>query len=485
MTEGLYIGGRWVEPLSTARIDVISPYTEQVIGTVPDASREDVDRAVAAAREAFDRGPWPRLTLDERIAAMKRFTAHLAEREAEIALAVTEEMGCPITLSKTMQAMGPRLMLDAFIDAAPQVQWSQVRPGAMGTSLITREPVGVVAAVVPWNAPLLVASLKLGPALLSGCTVVLKTSPETPLSARFYADAAEAAGLPAGVLNIVSADRESSEYLISHRGVDKVSFTGSTAAGRRIAEVCGRDLRRVTLELGGKSAAVVLDDADFDIVLPQIRALSLRNSGQVCSNKTRIVVPRSRKKELVDRVVDMLESLHVGDPKDAVTDIGPLVAQRQRTMVERYIGVGRDEGARLVTGGGRPADLEHGWFVQPTLFTDVTPDMTIAREEIFGPVLSVLEYDTVDEAIDIANATDYGLSGSVFASDVGRALEVARGMRTGTVELNGNVVGFQSPVGGFKTSGIGREAGVEGFEAYVEIKSYGIGADYAARLSAP
>ncbi|WP_435581553.1 aldehyde dehydrogenase [Amycolatopsis thermoflava] len=479
----LFIGGRWVDPATDEKIEVISPFTEEVVARVPAGSRSDVDRAVAAAREAFDRGPWPGMSLAERSDVLRRVSAALAEQQDTVAALVSDEMGCPISLSRTMQSAGARLLLDSFLELAPRYEWTTVRRSATGNALVTREPVGVVGAVIPWNAPLLVTMLKLGPALLSGCTVVLKPSPEAPLDSYLFAEMLQSAGLPDGVVNIVPAHRDVSEYLVTHPGVDKVSFTGSTAAGRRIAALCGQDLRRVTLELGGKSAAVILDDADLDLAVQQIRALSLRNTGQACSNKTRIVVSRTRERELLERLTAMVAEMPIGDPADPVTQVGPLVSARQRSTVESYFEIGRGEGAKVLVGGGRPAGLERGWFVEPTIFTDVAPDMRIAQEEIFGPVLSVLSFDTEDEAAAIANNSTYGLNGSVFTADPEHALAFARRIRTGTVELNGNVVGFHAPIGGFKCSGIGREAGLEGFDAYVEIKSYGVPPEMAEALA--
>ncbi|RMI28799.1 aldehyde dehydrogenase [Nocardia stercoris] len=470
----LFIGGRWLDPATSDTIDVVSPYTEQVVATVAAAAAPDVDRAVAAARQAFDHGPWPHLTVAERIAALAPISAALGERQEEIAQTITTEMGSPITLSRGTQSLGAKLLLDAFLELAPRYPWSTVRRSSLGTGLVTREPVGVVAAVIPWNMPLQITMLKVAPALLAGCAVILKPAPEAPLNAYLFAELVAAAGLPDGLVSVLPGGREVSEYLVTHPGVDKVSFTGSTGAGRRVAELCGRDLKRVTLELGGKSAAVVLDDADLDLVIGQIRKLSMRNNGQACSNKTRIVVARSRAAELVERMVAMAESMPVGDPGDPDTEIGPLVAERQRDLVESYIEIGRNEGAKLAVGGGRPAGLDHGWFVEPTIFTGVEPGMRIAQEEIFGPVLSVLSFADEDEAVAIANNSSFGLNGSVFAADDEHALAVARRIRTGTVELNGFVVGFHSPIGGFKNSGIGRETGLEGFDAYTELKSYGL-----------
>lgn len=479
----LFIGGRWADPTATEQIAVISPYTEQTVAQVPNSSATDADRAVAAARHAFDHGPWPRMSLAERMAVLSRVSTGLGERQEEIAQLITAEMGSPITLSRSTQSLGAKMLLDAFLELAPSYEWSSVRRSATGTGLVTREPVGVVAAVIPWNVPLQITMLKLSPALLAGCTVVLKTAPEAPLNAYIFAEILQAAGLPDGVVNILCADRGVSEHLVTHPDVDKVSFTGSTAAGRRVAELCGRDIRRVTLELGGKSAAVVLDDADLDLVVGQVRKLSMRNNGQACSNKTRIVVARSRQDELIERLVAMVESMPVGDPADPATEVGPVVSARQRAMIEGYLEIGRAEGARIAVGGGRPAGLDRGWFVEPTVFTGVTPDMRIAREEIFGPVLAVLSCSDEDEAVAIANNSDFGLNGSVFAADDARALSVARRIRTGTVELNGNVVGFHAPIGGFKSSGIGREAGLEGFDGYVELKSYGLSSALADSLS--
>ncbi|MFT4201528.1 aldehyde dehydrogenase [Gordonia sp. (in: high G+C Gram-positive bacteria)] len=469
-----YIGGKWVAPATGATFDVVSPATEEVIATVPKGAPEDIDRAVAAARTAFDSGPWPRMSLDERIAVLRKVSKQLEEHQGDVAELVTSEMGCPITLSTGMQSIGTRMLLDSFIDNAPLVNWSSTRQAINGKALVTRVPIGVVGAIVPWNAPLLTSMLKIAPALLSGCTMVLKPAPDTPLSAYLLAEMLEKAGLPDGVVNIVAADRDAGEHLVRHSGVDKVSFTGSTPAGRRVGELCGHDIRRVTLELGGKSAAVVLDDADLDAVIPSIRALSLRNTGQVCSNKTRIVVAKSRSEELYERITELVKSMPVGDPFDPATELGPLVSATQLKRVEGYVDAAKSAGTRLLVGGGRPAGFDRGYYVDTTVFADVDPASTIAQEEVFGPVLTVHTAADDDEAIAIANNSQYGLNGSVFSADDERALGVARRILTGTVEVNGNGAGFSSPMGGFKASGIGREGGVEGFDAYTEIKAYGI-----------
>ena len=478
----LFIGGDWVAPSGGAQIEVISPVTEAVIASVPSGTNEDIDRAVGAARKAFDEGPWPRMSVEDRLEVLRRFQQVYLENEAVIAQLVTDEMGCPISVSTTVQAVTPRLILESYLELAETYPFRSIRRASTGNALVTREPVGVVAAVVPWNVPQSVSMQKVAPALVTGCTMVLKPAPETPLDAYLLAELLDAAGLPKGVFNVVPADREASEYLVSHPGVDKVAFTGSTAAGRRIAAICGNDLRRVTLELGGKSAAVFLDDADLDLAVEKLRYGSFRNSGQVCSLKTRLVVSRRRERELLDRLVGLLDSMPVGNPNDTETQIGPMASARHRGVVENYIEVGRSQGARVVVGGSRPSGLDHGWYVEPTIFADVLPDHRIAQEEIFGPVLSVLTYENEDEAVAIANNSTYGLNGAVFTSDLEHGLSIASRIRTGTVELNGSPAGLYAPMGGFKNSGIGREQGYEGLDSYTEPRSIGIPGELADAL---
>lgn len=477
----LFIDGKWVQPASPARIEVVSPFTEAPIGSVPAAATEDVNRAIAAARAAFDEGPWPRTTLDERITILGKVRESLETHRDEFAELISEEMGCPISQSKSIQLGAPLSLLDAYIELAQTFPFRDLRLADSGNALVTREPVGVVAAVVPWNVPLTVAVQKIAPALLTGCTVVLKPAPETSLSTFALARLFEDSGLPHGVLNVLPADRAVSEYLVGHQDVDKVTFTGSTAAGRKIAAICGQNLTRVTLELGGKSAAIVLDDADLDATVESLRFGSLRNSGQICSLKTRLLVPNRLHDEFIDRLRALIDSMPVGDPHDPNTQIGPMVSARQRDIVRNYIEVGKGEGAEAVIGGTKPA-RQRGWFVEPTVFTKVEPDMKIALEEIFGPVLTVLPYEDVDSAVRIANHSAYGLNGAVFSGDIDRGLAVASRIRTGAVEINGNPVGFHAPVGGFKASGIGREAGHEGLESYVEPRSHGLPRDYVTRL---
>lgn len=471
----LFIGGRWVPTATGRTVDVVSPSTESVVAQVADATTADVDRAVAAARSAFDAGPWPRMTMSERLAVMRRVRDALAERQDIVARIVTTELGAPITQSRQLQATMGVAIGDAYMEVAEEFQFGSVRSAANGSALVTHEPVGVVTAVIPWNGPSAACLLKLFPALLAGCTVVLKPALETPMSAYLIAEVMQEAGLPAGVVNVVPAGADASEYLVCHPGVDKVTFTGSTATGRRVAQLCGARLKRVTLELGGKSAAVILDDADLDAAVAALRMGSLRNSGQICSLKTRILVSRRHESELLERLCAMVETMPVGDPFDPATEIGPMVSARQRDRVLDYVTLGRNEGASPVLGGGGAVPgLERGYYVQPTIFAGVRRDMRIAQEEIFGPVLSVLRYDHESEAIAIANDSEYGLNGAVFGGDLERAFHVARQIRTGTVELNGNGQGFKAPAGGFKASGIGREYGVEGFRAFLEPKSYGV-----------
>jgi aldehyde dehydrogenase (NAD+) len=478
----LFVGGDWIAPHGKDRLEVVNPATEQVIATVPSGSPEDADAAVAAAREAFDSGPWPRMSLEERLTVLERFRDLYEEHEEVMARLISEEMGCPITLSRTFQAAAPRLILESYLELAETYPFRTVRRASTGSALVTREPVGVVAAVGAWNVPQSIAMLKVAPAVLSGCTIVLKPAPETPLDAYLMAELLEAAGLPSGVVNVLPAGRETSEYLVSHHDVDKVGFTGSTAAGRRVAAICGDALRRVTLELGGKSAAIFLDDADLDEAVERLRFGSLRNSGQVCSLKTRLVVSKRREPELLDRLVALVESMPMGDPFDPATEIGPMASARHRRVVENYLDVGLSEGARAVVGGGRPSGHDRGWYVEPTIFADVSPSARIAQEEIFGPVLTVLTYESEDEAVRIANDSTYGLNGAVFTSDLQRGLSVASRIRTGTIELNGNSAGLQAPMGGFKSSGIGREQGKEGLDSYTETRSIGLSPNLADAL---
>ncbi|GAA1536754.1 aldehyde dehydrogenase [Streptomyces albidochromogenes] len=466
----LYIGGQLTDPLGSEVIEVVSPHTEQVVGRVPHASRADVDRAVAVAREAFDTGPWPRATLDERIAVVTRIKDAIAVRHEEIARSITSQNGTPYTASVMMQALAAMMVWDATIAVARDFPYEERRTGALGPILVRREPAGVVAAVVPWNVPQFTAAAKLAPALLAGCTAVLKVSPETPLDAYILADIATEAGLPEGVLSVIPADREVSEYLVGHPGIDKVSFTGSVAAGRRVMEVASRNLTRVTLELGGKSAAVILPDADLPTAVAGIVPFAWMLNGQACVAQTRILTPRSRYDEFAEAFAAAAGALKVGDPFDPATEVGPLVAERQQRRSLDYIRIGQEEGAKILTGGGRPAGTERGWYVEPTLFGGVDNSMRIAREEIFGPVICLLPYDDERDAVRIANDSEYGLSGSVWTADTEHGIDIARQVRTGTYSVNTFSVDMLGPFGGYKNSGLGREFGPEGYGEYLEHK---------------
>ncbi|MEA2143215.1 MAG: aldehyde dehydrogenase [Solirubrobacteraceae bacterium] len=465
----LYVGGEWVVPRDGATTDVIYPFTEEPIGRAALAGPADLDRAVRAARDAFDGGPWPRTAPAERAAVLRRARQGIEAREDELARLATLEVGAPAA-SVGLQLAVTKAFLDWHADQADVYPWEEDRPGLYSSLLVRREPVGVVGAIVPWNFPLALTMPKLCPALLTGCTVVLKPAEETPLYAFLLAEIFEEAGLPPGVLNVVPADRSVSEELVRHPLVDKVSFTGSTRAGSRIGAICGGQIKRCSLELGGKSAAIILDDADIGAVITELAPSTMRNSGQACVNQTRVLAPRTRYAAVVDALAAAIGAFAVGDPEDPATFVGPLVSAAQRDRVESYIAVGRREGARVVVGGGRPAGLERGYFVEPTVFVDVDNAMRIAQEEIFGPVVAVIPYDGDDDAITIANATDFGLSGSVWSADPERARRVAKRVRTGNIGINQFMLEIAGPFGGFKRSGLGREYGIEGIDEYVELQ---------------
>lgn len=467
----LYIGGQWVDPAGADRFDVQNPATLEIIGSVPEGTEADIDRAVAAARLALEEGPWAGSTRGERLEIMKSLQAKLLEASDELANLVTEEVGATILFSHFGQIGATNMVLDAYINFLADYPFEELRQDILGPAIVRKEPVGVVAGIIPWNVPLFISMLKFAPTLASGSTIVLKPAPDTPLSTMRFAEIAAEAGVPAGVLNVVPADREVSEYLVRHPDVDKVSFTGSTAAGRKIGAICGEQLKRCTLELGGKSAAVLLDDVDIEAVAEELLSAGIMNNGQACVAQTRILAPQSRYEEIVGVLSEKMAAQVVGDPTDFATNVGPLINEAQRERVEEYIRIGTDEGARLAVGGGRPEGTTDGWFVEPTLFVDVTNDMRIAQEEIFGPVISVIAYDDVDDAVRIANDSDYGLSGSVWGTDVDAALDVARQVRTGTYAINAYAMAFGSPFGGYKKSGLGRELGPEGLEEFLEYKT--------------
>ncbi|HWE90093.1 MAG TPA: aldehyde dehydrogenase [Pseudonocardiaceae bacterium] len=468
----LFIGGEWAAPATDRRIDVVNATTEEPLGSVPEASAADVDRAVAAARRAFDDSGWSTSDPAERAAVLNRFADALEKRGEQLTRTVSLQNGMPLSLSEQFEGGYVVALLRYYAALATSTEYEEQRPSPLGfDTLVRRSPIGVVGAIVPWNYPVVLAVTKIGPALAAGCTVVLKPSPGTVLDSFILAEAAEEAGVPAGVINWVPGGRELGAYLVSHPGIDKVAFTGSTAAGRLIAENCGRLMRPVTLELGGKSAAVILDDADLNKVTEGLYFASLANNGQTCMACTRILAPSSRYDEVVDAISGWVGSLKVGDPLDSSTQIGPLASAEHRDRVEGYIAKGKAEGARVALGGERPAGIDRGWFVGPTVFADVDNASTIARQEIFGPVLSVIKYDSDDDAVKIANDSDYGLGGTVWSSDRERAMSVARRVETGTIGVNGYVIDLNAPFGGVKASGIGREFGPEAIAGYQQLKS--------------
>jgi aldehyde dehydrogenase (NAD+) len=465
-----FIGGEWVKPSSSSTIDVIDPSTEGLFLRVAEAQADDMARAIGAARDAFDNGPWPRMTHAARAEFLRALAAGLRDRSDDIAQIWPRESGV-LHVIASYAAPFSASTFDYYAGLADTYPFEEEIPPTMGEfGLLVREPVGVVGAIIPWNAPLGLIASKLAPALIAGCTVVLKSSPEAPGEAYVVAEIAEAIGIPPGVINVVTADRAVSELLVRDPRVDKIAFTGSTAAGRRIASLCGERIARCTLELGGKSAAVILDDMDLQVAADVLAEAECMLSGQVCSSLTRIVVSRHRHDELVDALASNFSQVRLGNPFDPDAQMGPLAASRQRDRVEGLIAKGIAEGATLATGGGRPSHLDRGWYVEPTVFGDVDNSSTIAQEEIFGPVLCVIPADDEQHAVTIANDTIYGLNASVFTPDVDRARAVARQLRSGTVGHNAFRSDQMVCFGGYKQSGIGREGGTEGLHSYVETK---------------
>ncbi|OBK82343.1 aldehyde dehydrogenase [Mycolicibacter heraklionensis] len=468
----LFIGGKWTAPSTDRVIEVHSPATGKYVGKVPLAAKGDVDAAVAAARTAFDSGPWPSTPPAERAAVIAAAIKLMEERKDQFTALLGAETGQPPLSVETMHWMSSLGSLNFFAGpAVDEVSWEEVRTGAYGQTIVRREPIGVVGAIVAWNVPLFLAVNKLGPALLAGCTVVLKPAAETPFSANLLAQAFADAGLPEGVLSVVPGGAETGQALTSNPGVDIFSFTGSSAVGKEIGKRAADLLKPCTLELGGKSASIVLEDVDLASAIPMLVFSGIMNTGQACVAQTRILAPRSRYEEVVEAVKNFVTALPVGLPDDPGAQIGSLISEKQRERVEGYIAKGIEEGARLVCGGGRPEGLDGGFFVEPTVFADVDNSMTIAQEEIFGPVLSIIAYDTVDDAIAIANDSVYGLAGSVWTSDVPRGIEIASKIRTGTYGINWYAFDPCCPFGGYKNSGIGRENGKEGVEHFTQQKS--------------
>jgi aldehyde dehydrogenase (NAD+) len=470
--DSFFIGGKWVEPSSSDVIEVIDSSTEERYFSVPEARAADMARAVDAARVAFDQGPWPRMSHAERADWLRKIGEGLRGKSAEAGQIWPRESGALFAIAQ-YTAGGMAGVFDFYAGLADTFAFEERKQPTSGGEygLLVREPVGVVGAIIPWNAPLALISYKIAPALLAGCTVVLKSSPEAPGASYLFGEIAEDIGLPPGVLNVVTADREVSELLVTNPGVDKITFTGSTAAGRRIASLCGERIARCTLELGGKSAAVILDDMDLETAAQSISGAECFLSGQVCSSLTRLIVSRDRHDEFVEALAGTFSKVKVGDPFDAQTQMGPLAMSRQRDRVEGYIAKGVAEGATLATGGSRPKDLDRGYYIEPTVFGNVDNGSTIAQEEIFGPVLSVIPADDEDHAVALANDTIYGLNASVFTNDVDRARAVAGQLRSGTVGHNAFRTDFGMAFGGFKQSGIGREGGVEGLLPFLETKT--------------
>ena len=465
-----FVDGRWQAPSGTERFNLIYPANEEVTLSVPAGSQRDMEAAIAAARRAFDAGEWPRLSPSDRARYLVRIAEEIERRIEQFKQVWIGQVGVPQWFSGALSGFAA-LHFRYYAGLADSYPFEESRAAHIGTVKVLREPVGVAALITPWNAPLILLTQKLSAALMAGCTVVIKPSPETPLDALMLAECVAAAGVPPGVVNVVPADRDVGNTLISDPRIDKVSFTGSTAAGRHIAKVCADRMARVGLELGGKSASILCEDADIGAWMKSLSPFTMPFSGQICFAQTRILVPKSRHAELIDTFVAGVESLKMGDPLNADTQIGPVSMARQRDRVLDYIALGRQEGARVVTGGGRASGFERGYYIAPTIFDRVSNDMRIAREEIFGPVVSVIAYDDEEEAVAIANDSDFGLSGSVYSADVARAERIARRVRTGHISVNSFNLDLVAPFGGYKQSGLGRESGPEGLAGFLETKS--------------
>ena len=463
----LYIDGSWVEPNGEGTIEVINPASEGVIGSVPVGSESDANAAVEAARAAFT--GWSESTIDERSNYLNLLSSALKDRGEEMAELITSEVGTPIEYSRMAMVGTPRVVSRSYAKILDGFAWEE----EVRNSIVVKEPIGVVAMITPWNFPLHQIIGKVAPAIATGCTMVLKPSKEAPLNAFVLADILDEIGLPNGVFNLISGHgREIGETLASHPEVDMVSFTGSTNAGVRVSELAAPSVKRVTLELGGKSANIILDDAEIPRAASSAIYACFANSGQECSALTRLLIPEDSREEVVEVIASKIGRYTVGDPMDGTSKCGPLVSKRQQESVSRYISTGIDEGATLVAGGeGMPDDLDSGFYVRPTVFADVTPQMTVFREEIFGPVLCITTYSNVEEAIELANDSEYGLSGGVWSGDESRAMKVARKLRTGQVSINGGAFNVTAPFGGYKKSGLGRELGVHGMEEFLETKS--------------
>ena len=469
--ETIYVNGDWVPSDSTGAIEVVSAITEEVMGQVPAGCAADVDAAVAAAKAAFP--AWAATPAKERQALIYKLVDELKARADKFLSLISQEVGQPVSAAQRSQVKGPMMNMQNYGDLLNSFEFED----PIGANKVLREPVGVVGCITPWNYPLNMIVSKTGAAFASGCTVVLKPSEVAPLNAYVFADAVQAAGFPPGVFNLIMGDGPTvGAALTAHPDVDKISFTGSTRAGKIVGATAMETIKQVGLELGGKSAFIVLDDADFDEAIPYGVNDSFKNSGQTCVSLTRMLVPESRYEEAVAKIEDVVDGITLGDPREEGSHLGPVISQQQWDTIQRYIKVATQEGAKLVRGGpDKPEDQQKGYFVKPTVFADVTPDMTIAQEEVFGPVLSVMTYRDEDHAIEIANGTSYGLSGGVWSGSVERAEKVAAKMRTGSVLINGGRFSYELPLSGYKQSGVGRENGKYGLEEFLLTKALSYG----------
>lgn len=466
----IFIGGKWRAPSSDRRIAVECPANRQIIGSCPEAVEQDVDAAVSAAKQALESSAWAQASNEVRADYIDALATAIKKRTEEFAQCAVQEISAPFAFSKGQVAMA-RMSLKFYAKLARDYEFEEKRTGYFGQVLVRKEPVGVVAAIVPFNGPLFAAMLKIGPALASGSTVVLKVPVETPLFAYLLAECVEEAAIPSGVINILAADRDASEYLVAHSDVNMASLTGSTAAGIKVGEICATQIKRAALELGGKSAAIVCEDADPAVIVNALARASVVNSGQACAAQSRILIPQSRYEEYLALMSKAYASIKLGDPSSPDTEIGPMIHERHFNRVKEYIQIGLNEGARLVCGGDTPEGLEAGYFIQPTLLADVTNTMRVAKEEIFGPVVCAIAYQDIDDAIRIANESEFGLSGSVWTADIEAGIEIGRRIKTGNFTINNFSMDIAAPFGGYKSSGLGRELGEEGLQDYLEFKS--------------
>ena len=484
-TQQLWMGGRWESSAGGRTIEVVNPAGLDPIARVQLATAEDMERAVALARDSFESGVWRNTNPPERARVLREAADRMEKRLPELARLLTSELGCPLWFSERAHVPNPIRHLRYYADLIDARSFDDYRSDGTNTSIVVDEPVGVVGAITPWNGPLSSPTLKVAPALAAGCSVVVKPSSETPLTVMALGEVLAEAGLPEGVLSILPAGRDAGEHLLRHRDVDKVAFTVSTGTGKMIMKLCADRMARVTLELGGKSAAVVLPDADVEALVKAIIPMSLSVNGQLCISQSRVLVPRSLEADVQEALGAAIAALKVGDPLDPETFIGPLVSNRQRESVEGYLDIARAEGARVAVGGGRPEQVGEGWYVEPTLLAAVTNSMRVAQEEIFGPVIALIAYDDIEEAVRVANDSPYGLSGSVWSADVEAAVRVARQVRTGMVSINGAPQAWGTPFGGYKQSGVGREMGPEGLQSYIEKKSIALGTATYPSASGP